>query len=43
VLEPGGSIPGKDIVLRFLGRRQSADAFINWVGEEFQAAAAVCE
>jgi thimet oligopeptidase len=43
VLEPGGSIPGKEIVMHFLGRRQSADAFVNWVGEEFQAAAAVYE
>ncbi|GGG98387.1 M3 family metallopeptidase [Silvibacterium dinghuense] len=43
VLEPGGSMPGEDIVLRFLGRRQSADAFVHWVGEEFQAAATVYE
>ncbi len=43
VLEPGGSLPGKEIVMRFLGRRQSADAFVSWVGEEFQAAAAVYE
>ncbi|TCK74368.1 M3 family metallopeptidase [Acidipila rosea] len=35
VLEPGGSLPGKDIVLRFLGRSQSFDAFQNWVSEEF--------
>ena len=43
VLEPGGSVPGKEIVMRFLGRRQSADAFVSWVGEEFQAAAAAYE
>jgi thimet oligopeptidase len=41
VLDPGGSMPGKEIVLRFLGRNQSADAFTEWVGEEFQAAASV--
>ena len=41
VLEPGGSVPGKDIVMHFLGRKQSADAFVSWVGEEFQPAAAV--
>ena len=43
VLEPGGSVPGKEIVLHFLGRRQSADAFVNWVGEEFHPAASVYE
>ena len=36
VLEPGGSLPGKEIVLRFLGRSQSTKAFTNWIGEEFQ-------
>ncbi|HZD47866.1 MAG TPA: M3 family metallopeptidase [Silvibacterium sp.] len=41
VLEPGGSMPGKEIVMRFLGRHQSTDAFTDWVGEEFQAAASV--
>jgi thimet oligopeptidase len=41
VLEPGGSIPGKEIVLHFLGRNQSTDAFTNWIGEEFQAEASV--
>jgi thimet oligopeptidase len=41
VLEPGGSKPGKEIVLHFLGRNQSTDAFTEWVGEEFQTAAAV--
>ena len=41
VLEPGGSLPGKEIVLRFLGRNQSTDAFTDWVGEEFQASASV--
>jgi thimet oligopeptidase len=43
VLEPGGSVPGKEIVMHFLGRKQSADAFVKWVGEEFQAAASVYE
>ncbi len=41
VLDPGGSLPGKDIVQRFLGRSQSTEAFTNWIGEEFQAAASV--
>lgn len=41
VLEPGGSIPGKQLVLHFLGRNQSTDAFTDWIGEEFQAAASV--
>jgi thimet oligopeptidase len=36
VLEPGGSMPGKEIVHHFLGRSQSSDAFTEWVGEEFQ-------
>lgn len=35
VLEPGGSIPGKEIVQQFLGREQGLDAFIRWIGEEF--------
>ena len=43
VLEPGGSVPGKEIVLHFLGRSQSTDAFTRWVGEEFQQAASVYE
>jgi thimet oligopeptidase len=36
VLEPGGSMPGREIVHAFLGRSQSSDAFTSWVGEEFQ-------
>ncbi len=36
VLEPGGSMPGKEIVQRFLGRSQSSDAFTQWMSEEFQ-------
>jgi thimet oligopeptidase len=36
VLEPGGSMPGKEIVQKFLGRSQSSDAFTQWIGEEFQ-------
>jgi thimet oligopeptidase len=43
VLEPGGSVPGKEIVQHFLGRKQSADAFVEWVGEEFHPAASVYE
>ncbi|HEX5233765.1 MAG TPA: M3 family metallopeptidase [Silvibacterium sp.] len=41
VLDPGGSLPGKEIVQKFLGRSQSTDAFTNWIGEEFHPAAAV--
>jgi thimet oligopeptidase len=40
VLEPGGSMPGREIVHGFLGRSQSSDAFTAWVGEEFQAMSA---
>ena len=40
VLEPGGSMPGREIVHHFLGRSQSSDAFTEWVGEEFQAMSA---
>jgi thimet oligopeptidase len=36
VLEPGGSLPGKEIVRQFLGREQSLEAFTKWIGEEFQ-------
>ena len=36
VLEPGGSIPGKQIVEAFLGRKQSMAAFTHWVAEEFE-------
>jgi thimet oligopeptidase len=38
VLEPGGSVPGKEIVRQFLGREQSLDAFTRWIGEEFEPA-----
>jgi thimet oligopeptidase len=41
VLDPGGSLPGKEIVQKFLGRNQSTEAFANWIGEEFLPAAAV--
>jgi thimet oligopeptidase len=41
VLDPGGSLPGKEIVQRFLGRSQSTEAFAGWISEEFQPAAAV--
>jgi len=41
VLEPGGSVPGKEIVQQFLGRSQSIEAFTRWIGEEFEQAAAV--
>jgi hypothetical protein len=40
VLEPGGSMPGREIVHQFLGRSQSSDAFTEWIGEEFQAMSA---
>ena len=43
VLEPGGSMPGREIVRQFLGRSQSSDAFTAWVGEEFQPMSAACE
>jgi thimet oligopeptidase len=36
VLEPGGSMPGREIVLHFLGRSQSSDAFTEWMSEEFE-------
>jgi thimet oligopeptidase len=36
VLEPGGSMPGREIVHEFLGRSQSSDAFTEWMGEEFR-------
>ena len=38
VLEPGGSRPGNLLVLDFLGREHSFDAFEQWVGEEFVTA-----
>ncbi len=41
VLEPGGSMPGREIVHAFLGRSQSSDAFTAWVGEEFQPVSSV--
>lgn len=41
VLEPGGSVPGREIVQHFLGRSQSSDAFTNWMSEEFQPMPAV--
>ncbi|HEY6445021.1 MAG TPA: M3 family metallopeptidase [Acidobacteriaceae bacterium] len=36
VLDPGGSMPGKEIVHQFLSRSQSSEAFTQWMGEEFQ-------
>jgi thimet oligopeptidase len=39
VLEPGGSVPGKNIVEHFLGREQSIEAFTRWIGEEFEQSA----
>lgn len=36
VLEAGGSMPGKDIVQAFLGRKQNMSAFTDWVAEEFE-------
>ncbi|WP_158750509.1 M3 family metallopeptidase [Acidobacterium sp. S8] len=41
VLEPGGSVPGKAIVQQFLGREQSLEAFVRWIGEEFEQPTAV--
>jgi thimet oligopeptidase len=37
ILEPGGSKPGKALILDFLGREQTMDAFARWIGEEFEA------
>jgi thimet oligopeptidase len=36
VLEPGGSMPGREIVRHFLGRSQSSDAFTEWMSQEFE-------
>lgn len=36
VLEPGGSMPAKDLVKNFLGRPQQIDALVQWMGEEFR-------
>ena len=38
VLEPGGSLPAREIVEHFLGRSQSSDAFTRWMSEEFEEA-----
>jgi thimet oligopeptidase len=35
VLEPGGSVPAKDLVKSFLGRPQNMAAFQKWMSEEF--------
>jgi thimet oligopeptidase len=35
VLEPGGSMPAKDLVRKFLGRPQGYAAFERWLQEEF--------
>ena len=43
VLEPGGSVPGREIVQNFLGRSQSMDAFTHWMDEEFRPMAAAYE
>ena len=40
VLEPGGSMPGNDLVKKFLGRAQGYDAFERWLNEEFAASPA---
>lgn len=37
VLEAGGSMPANAIVHAFLGRKQSTEAFTNWVAEEFES------
>jgi thimet oligopeptidase len=36
ILEPGGSKPGRELVLNFLGREQQFSAFADWIGEEFR-------
>jgi thimet oligopeptidase len=36
ILEPGGSKPGKALILDFLGREQTMDAFARWIGQEFE-------
>ncbi len=38
VLEPGGSMPGREIIQAFLGRKQSMAAFTEWIAEEFETA-----
>jgi len=40
VLEPGGSMSANDLVKNFLGRPASMKALQNWMGEEFETAAA---
>jgi thimet oligopeptidase len=35
ILEPGGSKPGRELILEFLGREQQFSAFADWIGEEF--------
>ena len=37
VLEPGGSLPGEEIVQNFLHRAQNLEAFEAWMNEEFAA------
>jgi thimet oligopeptidase len=41
ILEPGGSKPGKTLILDFLGREQTMDAFSRWIGQEFEEPSAV--
>jgi thimet oligopeptidase len=40
VMEPGGSKPANELVLDFLGRAQSYEAFKEWMNEEFAGATA---
>jgi Zn-dependent oligopeptidase len=40
VMEPGGSKPANELVLDFLGRAQSYEAFREWMNEEFAGATA---
>jgi thimet oligopeptidase len=40
VMEPGGSKPANELVLDFLGRTQSYEAFRVWMNEEFAGATA---
>jgi len=40
VLEPGGSVSANTLVQNFLGREQNMNAFVKWLGEEFEQTSA---
>jgi thimet oligopeptidase len=40
VLAQTGGMPASDLVTNFLGRKQSTDAFVNWMSQEFNPAPA---